>query len=254
MARQWFTFVSRRDHLSQGVNDAWIVTSQSFGRTNTDNSPYLIPNELICGNIASFLRLPIPPFALMRGKGRRNKMFASLRFGSEDAPPNDVQPSACVRCNPRLSTGILLLDVLIANSDRHPGNLKVDDPFQPKEICVFDHDRALFGAERGRARKRLEDLSDRLGITGGSATGEQRHCFLDVINRKDHFREWIERIGQIPDWFIEETCSETIGLGVTKTLADAASDFLKHRKIRVGNLIDNNRSEFPSIRDWGLLT
>src|SRR4051812_34247422 len=127
MSRLWFAFTARASHPSSGVNDAWILTSQSVARENSDNSPYLIPNEWISGRIAEFLCLPVPPFALMRRYPRHRGMFASLRFGIGDLPPDDFRPAVFARQHPRLTTGILLFDALIANEDRHAGNISVDN-------------------------------------------------------------------------------------------------------------------------------
>src|SRR3990170_1752400 len=77
---------------------------------------------------------------------------------SADSPyltPDDVVPHRCCAALPQICSGILLFDLLVANSDRHVGNLKVDDPDNPLEIDVFDHDRALFGAVAGQATVRL---------------------------------------------------------------------------------------------------
>ena len=102
MRPPWFGFISKMNHMREGVNDAWILNTESVGRANSDDSSYLIPNEWICGNIAQFLRLPVPPFALMRKPAAGKGMFASLRFGVGDTPPDDVRPEVCVRKHPRL--------------------------------------------------------------------------------------------------------------------------------------------------------
>ena len=252
MPPQWFGFISKMDHLSEGVNNAWILTTESVGRTSSEDSAYLIPNEWICGNIAQFLRLPIPPFALMRrrvGKG----MFASLRFGVGDTPPDDVRPDVCVQKHAHLCTGVLLFDILIANSDRHRGNIKVDSPYDPKEIFIFDHDRALFGPIKGGGRSRLTKLRDRLGVSAGSVSGGNPHCFIDHLNTAEYFGEWADRIRHIPDWFIDDICNGVIRAGLRKSLADAGADFIKHRKRRIGEIVMSHKREFPLIANWGLI-
>lgn len=184
--RMWFDFLSRSRWLREGVNDAWLLTHHSVAKVNSEDSPYLIPNEWICGRVASFLGLPIPPFALFRHGLKGKRHFASLRFGERDSTPDDTDPGVLVAKHPKLCSGIILFDVLVANGDRHVGNLKVDDPNNPRSVWVFDHERALLGSWKGEGVKRMSRLRDRLGMSGGSATEGSRHCLLDVINTAEH--------------------------------------------------------------------
>ncbi|MFL5327759.1 MAG: hypothetical protein ACJ8C4_02490 [Gemmataceae bacterium] len=255
---QYFSFETTEDHLSDGVNDAWVVTAQSIARANSDISPYLLPNEYICGTIGVFLGLTIPPFAIMRKSRRSKPMFASLHFGRGDAAPNDAIPERCWGSDPKTCTGIMLFDILVANSDRHSGNIKVDNPIEPKQIRVFDHDRALLGIEQNDGHRqvfrRLKELKNRLGISKGSKSGGNECCFLPVANTSQYFAHWLNRINQIPDWFIDDTCKSAVGLGITSRVANAAAEFLKYRKANEGSIIDRHRDCFPNIRDWGLIT
>ncbi|MBN2476463.1 MAG: hypothetical protein JXB62_17750 [Pirellulales bacterium] len=123
------------------MNDVWAIKTKAIGKDNSDN-PYLIANEWIAGSVAQFLGLPVPPFALMRKRDRRTVMFASISFEGETTP-RDVEPSVLWAKHPRLCTGILLFDILIANCDRHAGNIKVDNRIAPKKVHVFDHEHAL---------------------------------------------------------------------------------------------------------------
>ena len=129
MSRTQYAIRSKQPNLMGGVNDSWIVTSDFIGKTNTDNSPYLIANEFIAASLAQYLRLPVPPFGLMKEPGRHKghkMMFASLRFTRTDAMPDDFEPDICCLKLPFLCTGILLFDALIANADRHRGNIQCD--------------------------------------------------------------------------------------------------------------------------------
>lgn len=252
MSRPWFGFISRGDFPGRATNDAWELTAVSIGRANSDDSPYLIPNEWICGNLAQFLRLPIPPFALMRENAHRKGMFASLRFGRGDQPPPDIRPDACVQRHPDLCAGILMFDIWIANEDRHGRNIFVDNPARPRDIRIYDHDRALFGCFAGYGQKRLKNLRDRLGCSGGSVTGGNVHCFLRRVADRNHLDAWYPRIANTPDWFIEDVCNAVVNLGITREEADSAIDFLKYRRTSLEKIVYENRAEFASIADWGL--
>lgn len=250
-ARRWYTYDSRERYLETGgINEAWWVKHRSLGRENSEESPYLLANEWICSSIGRFLRLPIPPFALMRRGGKG--MFLSGRYGAVDSTPDDVKPDICFRAMPKLCTGILLFDILIANPDRHSGNLKVDDPLNPKEVEVFDHDRALFGSSPGRGIERFGRLLDRLGTSGGSVTGQNDNCLLGVASTSRHFHEWLQRIESIPDWFICETCEETRSIPTTAEELEVVTSFLKERKRKLPDIIRNNKDKFPNIKEWEL--
>jgi len=251
MSRFWYAFTAQERFGNPGVNDAWVLTSQSIGKENSPESPYLLANEWICGRIAQFLCLPIPPFAMMRRPGMRG-MFASLRFGKGDQPPSDCDPEILARAQPRISTGIVLFDALIANSDRHVGNLYVDRPSRPRRVIIFDHDRAMFGSFDRYGIRRLTEMRDRLAMSGGSRSGGWRHCLMDYLETSEHFSEWIDRIAQVPEWFIRHTCGELNGLNIEPEELEAAIDFLIYRRDRMWLIVNENRDEFPRISSWGL--
>lgn len=177
-------------------------------------------------------------------------MFVSFKFGSKSTTPSDARPERCFDRLPRLCTGVLLFDILVANSDRWVKNIKVDDPDSPTEIDIFDHERALFGEFAGDGRKRLSDLFDRLGVTGGRVTGGNRHCFISVVNTVEHFWYWTERISVIPDLFIQDVCAEAPS--VTQDEQSAAANFLKYRKRNLAQIITAHKDQFAEIVDWGL--
>jgi hypothetical protein len=124
MARKWYDYHSRERYIGEGINEKWWVRHRSVGKENSDDvSPYLLANEWICGCLAQALRLPVPPFALMRLTPGLKGMFVSYKFGSRIVKPKDIRPSICFEKQARLCTGILLFDILVANSDRWESNL-----------------------------------------------------------------------------------------------------------------------------------
>lgn len=246
----WFPYVSRRRFASEGVNDAWTVKTKAIGKDNSNN-PYLIPNEWIAATVGRFLHLPVPPCALMRKHDRRTVMFASISFEGDTAPA-DVDPGVLWQHEPLLCTGILVLDILVANCDRHARNIKVDNPGKPKRIHVFDHDRALFYVHPQEGAKRLAELNGRLGVTGGSVSGDNRHCLIDHIDTVEHFPHWLERVESMPRAFIHDACQQVHGLGATKREIHKVIDFLDNRRKNIAKLILNHKNQFPAITDWQL--
>lgn len=173
--RVWYPYESREPYESEGVNEAWLVHHISVGKECSDESPYLIPNEWIAGNLAQSLRLPIPPFALTRNDPSHRGMFASLRSGAKqfhkqtrESTPKDMLPGPCVQNDPALCAGILHFDIYVANGDRNRSNLKVNDPLNPTEFNIFDHERALFFIEPKQGADRLNKMLSSLGVSRGS--------------------------------------------------------------------------------------
>jgi hypothetical protein len=247
--RPWFNFASRKEQMTDGVNDAWLLTTHSFARENSDVSPYLVPNEWICGNIGRMLGLPVPPFALFRTGKKTKPMFGSLDFRYSESPPPDTNPAKCVDRMPRECAGLVVFDIFIANADRHAGNIVVDNPNNPTEIHMFDHDRALFGYVKGQGAARLQKVENRLGVSGGSQSTGNAHCMLEHLSSSDDLSEWCQRIATIPIWQIEDICKSEC---VPSRLREAAISFLRSRRNNIGQLIMANKDAFPNIKDWGL--
>lgn len=239
-------FDRKLDDVGRGLGYA-----MAWHRGNWSESPFAIWNELICGEIGRFLRLPVPPFAMTQfdkeiGRGR---LFSSLDFACTRAKLPRVIPDLCVAQLEYLCAGVLAFDILIANEDRHDRNLVVDQVMQPRQMHVFDHDQALFGGCLVRGKERLIELRDRLGITGGTITGGNRHVFIDLIKSYASLKAWCERIRAIPNWFIDSVCNEARSQGLVKDLANRAAYFLKHRRDRIYDLIESHKEEF-AIGDW----
>lgn len=218
-------------------------------------SPYAVYNEFICGEIGRFMRLPIPPFCLTHHETADGKapLFSSLDFAGSRAELPAVLAAPCVEKMPLTCAGVLALDIFIANCDRHDENLVVDDVTNPRQMHVFDHGNALlggnsdFGGATGAAR--LEECRDRLGVTGGAVSGGIPHVFLPLIrNGKDLFY-WVQRIREIPNWFIRDICRETRGHGLSRALADSCEEFLLHRRKNLSTIIRNHRDQL-AIETW----
>jgi hypothetical protein len=251
LARPWFTFASRVLYKnSKGINKGWWLRHSSLGReSQSPKSKYLAVNEWICGHIGQFLRLPIPPFALMRRGRGQSSFFASLRFTRrDDEAPDDCNPVIVAEKQARIATGIVLFDAFVMNGDRHEGNIAVDSIQAPKLIHVFDHDRALLG---NRGVDRIRSMTEKLGIAkhANSAT-TTKHCLIGHLRTAKHFHEWINRIYMIPEWFLAELCHQVVGLGITTEEADDMVSLLRYRKQNFASLIERNKSRFIKINDW----
>jgi hypothetical protein len=236
-----------------GVTQASIIELWAYAK-NHPQYPYTIANEMISAELGSTIRLGVPPHGLFRDSiPPNNTYFASIDYNLDRSklPPADIDKT--VTDIPFDASGLLLFDVLIANPDRHPGNLAVDFSATPPRMHVFDHSHALFGHEPHNGVARLTTLDGRLGMSGQSGTGQHRHCLLDKITNPEHFHEWMSRIEAIPDFFIREVCHEQVGHGINEAEARKAEQFLISRKASIRSLISSHKAEFTGIQDWGLL-
>ncbi len=241
--------------LGIGVAGARYVQLSAVAKDNT-HAPYCIPNELICGELGRFLRLPVPPVGIV-SQTTGTPLFASLNFNltGNSLPPVNV--GQCMRQLPRLSAGLLLFDIWVANCDRHPENFSVDFLASPPQMNVFDHSHALFGYAPGAGERRLKALLDRLGIswTTNNAvdSGQHRHCLLDVVNSDNEFGFWTRRIRAMPDFYIEEICRDAQPYGLTARESEEAAHFLKTRRDNLQTIIRSHQAEFTAINTWSLL-
>lgn len=237
-----------------GVAGTHYATLEAFAKDNTA-VPYCIPNELICAELARFLRLPMPPTALV-ADGTNAPWFASLSFDLNGNTLPPVDPARCVKELPELSTGLLLFDIWVGNCDRHVGNFQVDFSTKPPHMDIFDHSHALCGYVAGQGEARMTALMDRLGISVDPAdptkSGTHRHCLVDVLNTDDHFGTWIDRIKLAPDYILESVVREAQPYGLTSQETTAGIRFLKHRRNTLEGLIEAHQAEFKSIQNWRL--
>jgi len=241
---------------SGGVNAerSFTVKTEAVGKGQWRESPYLIANEWISANIAQFLRLPIPPFAIVRKKSRATAMFISYSFDG-DTKPDDVQPVPLYSNFKRECAGIVVFDILVANCDRNGGNLKVDKPANPNSFYIIDHERALFHIFDHQGIQRLSKITseERLGITDSANSADEWHCLIELIDTAEHLKEWVARVDSIPDWFIDEICEEMWKVSINRRECNAVKEFLKQRKRTIGSLIQKHHGRFPLIRDWPLI-
>lgn len=250
-----YRLLSVKDPLNIGIAGGMHLTVAAVGKQNVDNAPYCIPNEMICGELGRFLRLPVPPLGVVAEEGGE-AWFASLNFNltGNDLPP--VKPSDCVRLLPSRSAGVLLFDIWIANLDRNRKNLALDLLATPPLMSVFDHGHALFGYAKDKGVERLAEHMDTLGISWKTGepleSGRHRHCLLDAVNSDAHFDHWMKRIESTPNFYIEEVCRDALPYGMSAAEGDAAAGFLKARRDNIRKLVNDNRAEFTAITQWSL--
>lgn len=255
MAAQRFRIAGIGGQVGIGVAGAHYVKIEGIAKPNSDEAPYCVANEYVCAELARYLRLPVPPSGILHAPDHEIKTwFGSMNFNinRDNLPP--VNGAECVKELGHLSVGLLLFDVLIANSDRHWKNISVDFEQTPPAMRVFDHSHALFGIVKREGAARLKRMETRLGITATQeqTQGNNRHFLLDCGLDTRMFPHWFERIASIPPFAIEDICRSAVGIGIDELESKTAIEFLSDRRKRIRDLINANRSEFKGIKTWDL--
>lgn len=232
--------------VGDGVSGAYYLEVSAIGKHSLMNR-WLVASEYICARLGGYIGLPIPPCAILETRGTAaHPWFGSLSFSltGQTLPP--VDPSECVSDFLDISTGTVLFDIWIANSDRHNGNLSIDKTKTKHRFNVFDHSHALFGSE---GTQRTSRLMNKFGIDELAETnGANRHCLLDVLPSDSYFESWIHRIERTPSWLIDRVCQDTVDVGLLASGdAKSARIFISHRANELRRMVEQNKHEFKSM-------
>ncbi len=149
-------------------------------------------------------------------------------------PPADVTAIADEQM--RLACGVLVFDSWIINNDRHDEQLHYDKI--KRALYVFDHHKALYGEE---GFVRLMNHANSLGV--------RFHCLIKEIKSLVFVDEWLDRISQIPRYYIRDAIVDAAY--VTGSLIvdiNSYTDFLCERRSKIKDLIIANRNHFDNAR------
>lgn len=150
-----------------GINNAVDALIRGVAKTNSE-SRFTIANEVIAARIGQTMGLPVPSGVIARDAEKR-LYYLSLDMSSEGKQLPPIRPSQFVEEDPRIAAGVAVFDVLIANGDRHRGNLSRDPAFVPPRTSVFDHGHALLGTDPPDGLERLRLADGRLGCRDDDA-------------------------------------------------------------------------------------
>lgn len=121
----------------------WLNHGYYAAKEYSTAKPYTLVSEYVSADIASLLGLPIPARQIITFKGRKMLGFEwrddakSFELGMEGKLTN----ASAIR-------GMLALDVLLCNRDRHAGNVLVQRPSPNLDrytLYLIDHSHALIG-------------------------------------------------------------------------------------------------------------
>ena len=73
------------------------------------DQPFAVANELVCGNLAQAIRLPIPPGFIVDWEGQPYYVSLNFNLAGEDLPPADIVNLVARKAD--LACGIVLFDI-----------------------------------------------------------------------------------------------------------------------------------------------
>ena len=227
----------REERKVIGTSGQQLVQIPAREKTNSQISPYCVPNEYICAEIGRYLRLPIVPGSITEERGNIPKYWYTVLDFGEEQPLSVANPKECIDSLPELCAGIVLFDILIANGDRTVNNLFFNKNFDPPELRLFDHEAALLGATDKQAEGRLTgSLVKDLGIPD--------HCLAPLVPVQDLTGcRWMKRIADLPDYLIEETCQDAAQYGMTPEETKTVITFLLERRHNLQHLVNEHKDK-----------
>lgn len=217
-----------------GATGALWGTLGCIVKTNNAGAPHLVANEFVCGRLAAVLGLPVPPVLVADTPHGVACMMLRFGKGGEKPPPADAQ--ALTNDHPDLAAGVLAFDAWIANNDRHPSNFA----YAPNLIApvIFDHGQALLGCN-DKGLERLKNIVSKPCASGPIAL---------FMKRADLLAKWIERIEQLPEYFIGDVCNEAVNLKCLKSgESSELKTFLLERRANLKALLKQACSKMTEL-------
>jgi len=162
--------------------------------------------------------------------------FFSLDFNLAGQALPPVSPLLIVQSFTDLAWGIIVFDALVMNGDRHNHNIAHDAT--TNRVQIFDHSHAYLTPGG--------DIDQTLAArTANLALGA--HCLAQEINTTIGLSPWIEKVKQIPDYFIEGLVEAGCGCGIPPDRKDLLVSFMKDRRDNLGSLFSANMANFPKV-------
>lgn len=234
-----------------GASGAQRFLLQAYGKKNSDEFPYNVPNEKIASELARIVGLPVPEVLLYQHRGEW--MFFSRSVGTVDSgesrPPGTSSDVAKAIANwPGIIEETVCFDLFVCNNDRDPqrsgGNFLCDEQGQ---LWLIDYGNALFyrPSDRGRIQpgiSRLQSIE-----ADFSALFDKPYGFLESCRTWEAMQRAFERIAAIPDYFVENTISRLPNGLLTGAEQDFAVAFLNRRKGQMETIIRTNAEHFPNL-------
>ncbi len=220
--------------VGDGVTQSIYVSIAGIAKKASPAHPYIVANELICNRIGLALLLPCPPGAIMEHGGEPYFFSLDFNVAGHSLPP--ITPANVTDQLPRESWGVISFDTFIMNADRHRKNIAFDTA--TKKLHIFDHSHALLGPS-GDIDARLLSADKQMCIG--------KHCLAREIATDDGKTASLNRIGSLPDYFLDGVVDAAARFGIPADKKQPVSDFLKRRRDSIETLVTSNAGSFPKL-------
>lgn len=248
-----FRLLSLEQAVGVGVTGARYVGVSGVAKLHTMGR-YTAANEWVCAELAKLLRVPTPPsFLSTSDGGALHFVSADFSLSREALPP--IAPETVAGQQPTLSAIIVAFDALIANADRHNGNL-ASHPIT-SQLMVFDHSHALFGWDSvGSGIPWLEAVRNDLGILGRDPNGNgrgSRHCLVDHLASTADLCSSANRIARLDRELVREIAAEAARFDVPDVEVRFLERFMVERCDLLPELFEAALRHFPRLDQGSLL-
>jgi hypothetical protein len=151
-----------------GINQSVDAEIRGVAKTN-DLARFTIANEVVAARLGQVLGLPVPAGVIAEdGSGKLYYLSLDVSKTGHTLPPG--APPGCCRARGLSCDRCSSLRLLIANEDRHAGNMSLDPAFSPPRLSLFDHGHSALGSRDPQGADRLNALKDSPGCLGPPKT------------------------------------------------------------------------------------
>ncbi len=229
---------------ASGVRRLYVLT---YGKENSEQFPYNIPNEKISSELARVAGLPVPEVVLHQHRGQwlfLSRAVETVESGESRPPGTSSDVAKAIANSPGLIEEMVCFDLFVCNNDRNPGNFLCD---AEKNVWLIDFGNSLFYRPSGRGQiqagvSRLKSVEEQL-----DALFDKPYSFLRECHTWDAMQRSFQRIAAIPEYFIENTINRLPRDLLTESEREFSIDFLNRRKTSMEQIVRDNSRLFPNL-------
>lgn len=222
------------------------------GKTSNDRFPYVVFNEKVAGEIGRMLGLHCPE-VLIEPFDNRQYFFSHWQETTQQGTilpgGSSKQLAEFFEKNQDYIHGMIIFDLYVGNNDRRRGNvlLRSDD-----RLALIDQGNALLYYNRKSKAvphgiERLTRLKKDLKIMF-----DKPHHYLKALTDMNMVLSWIEKIKQIPEYFIVSMIGNLPEIeDIDKDTRERTIEFLLERREYLLDHIINNKGLFPNLKEEG---
>jgi len=235
-----------------GTAGAKLFQVAFAGKTSSEKFPYIVFNEKVAGEIGRMLGLYCPEVLIEPFTDRLyffSRWQETTRQGTILPPGSASEIAAFFRKNPEYVHGMIIFDLYVGNNDRRRDNIVLRND---GKLALIDQGNALlyYRSSNSGALAGLERLE---GLESDLRTMfDKPHQFLKALTDIAHVEFWMERIRQIPDFFIESLIQNLPEMEYIDTeMKERTTAFLLDRRSYLMDHIIKHRDLFPNFKEEG---